>query len=403
MIPQSSHRTPHKLIRVAWYMAKIGSNLKRSIYLYEKPRVVPHMACSVAVELVQVDLSHPLLTSLALPMLKNDNRLAINQVVRLTQLPDLDTVEALVASCVSCFVDRGVFWFGDVQLAQSVVAVQVLASRDSKLPLLRALRPIQMRDVCRLLIPHTKPDRNAEFDHDYNVFQWEILGCIIFDNQDFEAPGLLEVAQDRVEYLQDLVRNVRRPSDQLRRQLSLDLNFLSTIHTHYDRLEESLNMQQRQLQIFRVLNDERNITMSLNNIGNTLMGMEKYEESRDVLQECLVLKERVSGVDSKDVVGTLNILSETQRELGQLQEARTSAERALRIVETHFYEEDPALYARVLRQNGQVLLHIGGEANLNRATNLVNQSIAIQIQQFGAATDRSTSLLAEIEAKQQRK
>lgn len=167
------------LIRVAWYVANISSNLKRSIYFYEKPRVVPHMACSVCVELIQVDLSHPLLTSLALPMLKNDNRLATNQVVRLTQLPDLDTVETIIASSVSCFVDRGVFWFGDVQLAQSVVAAQILSSHDKNLALLQGLRPIQARDVCRLLIPHTKPDRGTKFDNEYSRFQNSVLARII--------------------------------------------------------------------------------------------------------------------------------------------------------------------------------------------------------------------------------
>ena len=71
-------------------------------------------------------------------------------------------------------------------------------------------------------------------------------------------------------------------------------------------------------------------------------------------------------------------------------------------METHFYEEDPALYARVLGTNAEVLLAIGGEANLNLATNQVNQAIAIQIQQFGAAKGYYTSLLARIEEKQRR-
>ena len=52
---------------------------------------------------------------------------------------------------------------------------------------------------------------------------------------------------------------------------------------------------------------------------------------------------------------------------------------------------------------GHVLFEISGEANLNRATNLMNQAIAIQIQQFGVANAHSTHLLAEIEAKQRRK
>jgi hypothetical protein len=104
-------------------------------------------------------------------------------------------------------------------------------------------------------------------------------------------------------------------------------------------------------------------------------------------------------VDSKHVVQSLNNLSNVHICLRQLDEARTISERALRIMETHFYEEDPVMYAMVLSQNAEVLLHIGGEANLNRATNLVNQAIAIQIQQFGAASEFSTRLLAEIEEK----
>jgi hypothetical protein len=56
-----------------------------------------------------------------------------------------------------------------------------------------------------------------------------------------------------------------------------------------------------------------------------------------------------------------------------------------------------------LRLNAQVLIGIDGEANLNRAMNQVNQAIAIEIQQFGAAHPISTDLLADIEEKQRRK
>ena len=391
------------LIRVAWYLAKISSNLKRSMYFYEKPRVVPHMACSVAVELIQVDLSHPLMTSLALPMLKNDNRLAINQVVRLTQLPDLDTVEILIASSVSCLVDRGVFWFGDIQLAQIVVAAQVLASRDKRLPLLQGLRPVQARDVCRLLIPHTKPDRGGAFDDDYNQFGHEIILRVLRDNQDYDAPGLLEVLRDRVQYFEDLIRNARRPSDSLRQRVAAELNSLSTIHHRLGCLEEALKTQQRQLEILRALNDQGNVAVTLNNLGMTLTKMKDYQEARDTLQEAIVLIERIHGVDSKDVAQSLHNLSSVQMNLGRQEEARATAERALRIMETHFYEEDPALYARVLGQNAQVLRAIGGDANLNCATNQVNQAIALEIRQFGRASKMMMGVLAAIEEKQRRK
>jgi tetratricopeptide (TPR) repeat protein len=251
-----------------------------------------------------------------------------------------------------------------------------------------------------------KSDRDAAFDEYYHYFQFNILEQIVFQNQDINAPGLLEVVHDRVQYIEDLVRNAprgHRPSDDLRRQLSRELSLLSAIHLCHNRLEEARKTQQRQLEIFRAQNDEQSVAVVLNNLGATLMKMKKYEEARGILQESLLLKERLDGVDSKNVVSTLGILSDTQLKLGQLQEARTSAERALRIMETHFYEEVPLLYADVLSTNAQVLVSIGGEANLNRATNQVNQAIAIQIRQFGAAKKTLIDLLAAIEERQRRK
>jgi hypothetical protein len=56
--------------------------------------------------------------------------------------------------------------------------------------------------------------------------------------------------------------------------------------------------------------------------------MKNYEEARGVLQESLVSNERLYGVDSKEVARTLMGLSRAQQNLGQLQEARTSAEQA---------------------------------------------------------------------------
>jgi tetratricopeptide (TPR) repeat protein len=271
------------------------------------------------------------------------------------------------------------------------------------LPLLQGLRPIQMRDVCRLLIPHTKPDRNAKFDEDYNSFQNRILGRIVFGNRDYFAAGLLEAVKDRVNYVEDLVKNAHRPSDSLRRLISFELNLLSIIHQQNDRLEESRVAQQREVEIYRSINDQGNVAVTLNNLGGTLLAMRKNEEARPVLQESLALKEILHGVDSKEVVQTLINLNIAQQALGQLQEARITSERALRIVETHFYEEDPVMYANVLGQNAKVLLAIGGDANLNRATNQVNQAIAIEIQQFGAARPYSTNLLAKIEEKQRPK
>ena len=248
-----------------------------------------------------------------------------------------------------------------------------------------------------------KPDRGAAFDEAYNTFQFRILQRIIFNNQDYNAPGLLDVVQDRVQYLEDLIKSARRPSDRLRNILGNELSLPSELHYRHGRLEEAGKTQQRQLEIFRAVNDERNLAIALSNLGNTLDDLFKFEEACNVLQQALVLKERIHGLDSKQVVETLNTVSIVQFKLSQLQQARTTSERALRIMETHFYEEDPYLYSVVLCTNAQVLFSIGGEANLNRAMNQVNQAIAIQIRQFGVAEGATTRLLARIEEKQRRK
>jgi tetratricopeptide (TPR) repeat protein len=240
---------------------------------------------------------------------------------------------------------------------------------------------------------------SEEFHLGYWWYQWNILKRVIFDNLDYSAPGLLEVVRDRVEYFEDLVENADPPSDVLRTQLSRELVLLSTIHLRHDRFEEALAIQQRELEIYRALNNEGNVASSLNNLGGTLIRMTMYEEALNVLQEALAIDQRIYGAESREVVSTLNTMSGAQMHLDRLQEARTTAERALRIMENHFYEEDPALYAHILHQNGLVLFQIGGAVNLNRALTLLEQSIAIQIRLFGIADGNTVSLLAKIERK----
>ena len=390
------------------FLCHIEFNLTRGICYYESARVEVYMACGVTARTQRVNLRQPALRSLALPLLKNDNVMRVNDVLQITGLQ----LAAQLREALPCRIvhagyedaDQGGyeirdFSLRDVELAEHVVAAQILDSRDPRLPLLQGLRPVQTKGICRLLIPHTKPNRDIQFDEDYFGFQRRILGLIVFTNLDYNAPRLLEVVQDRVAYVEDLIEKTDPLSDNLRRILPSELHLIATLHNRHKRLEDARTTYQRQIEIFRALNEEESVATILNDLGVTLMNMEKYEEAHDIFQEALVLNERLFGVDSKDVVKTLVNLINTQKELGQLHQARTNAERALRIMETHYYEEVTNLYSAVFLMNAQVLLAIGGAANLNRALTLIEQSITIQIRLFGVADRFSTHLLARIEAK----
>ena len=386
------------------FLCHIEFDIEEGICYYESARVEVYMACGVTVRTQQVDLRQPALQALALPLLTNNNVMRVNEVLQITGLQlAAELREALPCRIVHAGYEDDSevreFSLRDIELAENVVAAQILEDADEDLPQLEGMRPIQATGICRLLIPHMYPEFEDEFDEDHNQFQYAILEHIIFDNRDEDAPELEEVLLARVEFFEDLVEDADPPSDDLRRLLSRELHVLSVLHRRHGLLEEARTTQQRQLDIWRALDDEDGAASVLCCLGNTLNDMEKYEEGRDILQEALVLFERLHGVDSNSVARTLNNLSEAQSELQQLQEARTSAERALRIMETHFYEEDPDLYSTVLFRNSQILLEIGGAANLNRALTLVEQGIAIEIREFGVAQEAATDLLADIEEK----
>ena len=67
-------------------------------------------------------------------------------------------------------------------------------------------------------------------------------------------------------------------------------------------------------------------------------------------------------------------------------------------MEARYKEELPYLYSSVLRQNGSVLMKIGGDANINRAIELYQQGIVFLKNQHERHPDLPISYenLAEI-------
>ena len=133
------------LIRVARYISSIFFDLADRKYFYELPLVVPHMVCSVAVRIHQVDLSSPFLCKLALPLLKNRNFVSMADAMQLTML-SRESLESLTY-VVPCCVDYGDFWFRDIELIHHVIAANILDDADKDLPQLEGLRPVQARPI----------------------------------------------------------------------------------------------------------------------------------------------------------------------------------------------------------------------------------------------------------------